>query len=781
MSAPARFKMLSMEASASTSSGATQAHRELWGRFTRSSRLVVGLALVLLLASTVQKAYRLSLPTTGWSTMNAINSDVPVFEHNLLEHPSPLQRGDRFVALEGRSLKEIHARAAAGLSARPAIYDAGERVRMTVLRQGKPLVVDVPLYTWTTATVLQAAIESLRTHILTWVGFALAVFVFWRRPENTTARLMFLYYVTQLVIQISWLTEPRAGHSLTDLLSPISYALMGLFSHALFGLLLAPMILHLCLSFPEPKAFVRRFPWLLGVVYALPWLVLGGAGWSVSVLGSGLETAGYLLVGSYALLGAGALVRTFVSVQDPVRRAQVRWVAFGFALLSLHSVGYALGALSVLKGPPLDVVSAFPSALVLTVCLAVAVLRYRLFDIDLVINRTLVYSSLSAFVVLLYVLTVGALGVLFSQGNPAISLVATGLVAVLFQPLRERLQRLVNRLLYGEREEPYALLARLSDSVEGSLTPERVVPTVLETVTHALKLPYASVLIFHDTKTEVVAEYGHWNAETDPLVLTLVHQGEAFGELRLEPRSPDETFSPGELTLLRTIAQQVSVAAYAVQQTLDLRRSRERLITAREEERLRIRRDLHDGLGPTLAGLNLQAGSLKHLIKAEPEAARAAVDELQHELRNAVGEVRQLVHDLRPPSLDQLGLKGALEQLAEGLGVSAEAPCKISTDVAESLTLPPATEVAIYRIVQEALSNALKHARASYVAVTLKREYGLRLTIKDNGIGVPEHYRAGVGLCSMRERVEELRGSFEIVSRPLQGTMIYVGLPYDQT
>lgn len=751
------------------------------GRFTRSSLLVVGLALLLLLAGVAQKAYRLSLPTTGWSTLNTIDSNVPVFERNQLGKASPLRPGDRFVALEGHSLEEIHARSAAGRSTMPANYAAGEQVRMTVAREGRLLALEVPLYGWTRAAVWGAVVASLRAHYLTGLGFLIATFVFWRRPENTAARLLFLYYVTQFTIYVSWLLEPSAGHSLSDLLSPTSYTLMGFFSHAMFGLVLAPLIFHLCLSFPEPKGLVRHFPWLLVAVYVLPWLLLVGGGATAPVLGGGLERAGYLLVGTYSLLGAAALVHTFATVKDAVRRAQVRWVAFGFAVLSLHSVGYALGALSVLHGPLLNAVVTFPTSLVLTLCLATAVLRYRLFDIDLVINRTLVYAALSACVVGLYVVAVGALGALFKGENLAVSLVATGLVAVLFQPLRERLQRVVNRLTYGDRDDPYALLAKLSRGVEGSLTPERVLPTILETLTQALKLPHASVLLYRDERTEVVADQGSRAGTTDPVVFPLTHQGETFGELRLEPRSPDESFSPGELDLLRTIAQQVSVAAYAVRQTLDLRRSRERLITTREEERLRIRRDLHDGLGPTLSGVNLQAGSLKYLIATQPDAAQAAVDELRSELRKAVGEVRQIVHDLRPPSLDQLGLKGALEQLVEGLSTSSEGnACKITTNIPESLTLPPATEVAVYRVVQEALTNALKHAQARHVAVTLKAECDLKLTIRDDGVGIPENYRAGVGLRSMRERVEELSGNFEVVSGPQQGTTIHVSLPYGQ-
>lgn len=211
--------------------------RTLVRRVARSRLLVVALALLLLVAGTAQKAYRLSLPTTGWSTLNAINANVPVFERNLLGEPSPLRPGDRFVALGNWNLGEIHARAAAGLSSRPATYRVGERVRMTVLREGRLLTLTVPLYNWTGAAILEATVSSLRAHLLTWLGLAIAVFVFWRRPENTAARLMFLYYITQVTIHISWLTEPGAGHGVADLLSPVSYALMGFFSHAIFSTL----------------------------------------------------------------------------------------------------------------------------------------------------------------------------------------------------------------------------------------------------------------------------------------------------------------------------------------------------------------------------------------------------------------------------------------------------------------------------------------------------------------------------------------------------------------
>ncbi|CAA9568185.1 MAG: ATP-binding region, ATPase-like [uncultured Truepera sp.] len=746
-------------------------------RFDRSSLLIVGLALLLLLFGVAQKAYRLSLPTTGWSTATAIDSVVPVFERNLLGLASPVRSGDVLTALEGHSLSEIHARAAHFQPTLSENYQPGERVRVTVERAGQRLNLDVPLYRWTAEAISEALWISVRANLLTLLGFVIAAFVFWQRPQITAARLLFLFYVVQLIIPLSRLMESQAGHSISDLLSPRSYVLAILFGHLIYVVLLAPLILHLCLSFPKPKAFLESAPWLLVAVYLVPWAWIFFSALTTKASG---QSPLYTLAGLYSLLGSGVFLHTFVTVQDPLRRAQVRWVALGFAVMSLSGVLWALGALGILRGPPLDAALAFPTSLVLTLCLALAVLRYRLFDIDLVINRTLVYTALSACVVGTYVLIVGMLGALFNaQGNLAVSLVATGLVAVLFQPLREHVQRFVNRLMYGDRDDPYTLLAKLSSRTEGSLTPEGVLPTLLETVTQALKLPYASVLLYRGESEEVIAEHGDRIGTADPVVFPLTHQGETFGELRFKTRGSDETFSQGELALLRTIAQQVSVAAYAVRQTLELRRSRERLITTREEERLRIRRDLHDGLGPALAGLNLQASSLKHLMMTQPDAAQAAVDELRSELRKAVSEVRQVVHDLRPPSLDQLGLKGALEQLAEGLNTSEAGNLSFTSDISDLPTLPPATEVAVYRVVQEALANALKHARARHVAVTLSLGCDLSLTIQDDGVGIPEHYRAGVGLRSMRERVEELQGSFEIISRSQQGTTVQVGLPYD--
>src|SRR5215207_9990846 len=212
----------------------------------------------------------------------------------------------------------------------------------------------------------------------------------------------------------------------------------------------------------------------------------------------------------------------------------------------------------------------------------IAILRYHLYDIDVVINRTLVYGALSACVVGTYVLVVVALGALFqARGNLAVALLATGLVAVLFQPLRMRLQRSVNRLMYGERDDPYAVLSRLGQRLEAALAPDAALNTVVHTVAQALKLPYAAILLKDGEEFRTAAASGSPLGE--PETLPLVYQREEIGRLVIAPRAPGEQFSAADRTLLEDLARQAEVVVHAVRLTADLQRSRERLVTAREE------------------------------------------------------------------------------------------------------------------------------------------------------------------------------------------------------
>jgi signal transduction histidine kinase len=414
--------------------------------------------------------------------------------------------------------------------------------------------------------------------------------------------------------------------------------------------------------------------------------------------------------------------------------------------------------------------------LLIPVCTYIAILRYNLYDIDVVINRTLVYGALTACIVGIYVFAVVALGALFqARGNLAVSLLATGLVAVAFQPLRGRLQRGVNRLMYGERDDPYAVVSRLGRRLEATLAPDTVLPTVVETIAQALKLPYAAILLKEGEDFRTATSYGSPRGE--PETLPLVYQREEIGRLLIAPRAPGERFSDADKRLLEDLARQAEVAVHAVRLTSDLQRSRERLVATREEERRRLRRDLHDGLGAQLAGLNVQAGALRRLIPHDSDVADERVVELRDELRGAIADIRRLVYDLRPPALDDLGLVESLRQLAERHG-SKDEPLRVMLEAPEELpNLPAAVEVAVYRITQEALTNVARHARARTCVVRLAVNDDVTLEIVDDGVGIPAERSAGVDLSSMHERASELGGSYIVQSVPKGGTKVLVHLP----
>jgi signal transduction histidine kinase len=408
------------------------------------------------------------------------------------------------------------------------------------------------------------------------------------------------------------------------------------------------------------------------------------------------------------------------------------------------------------------------------VSVSIAIQRHRLYDIDLVINRTLVYGALTALVAALYVLVVGGLGMLFqARGSLALSLLGVGLVAIVVQPVRGRLQRSVNRLMYGERDDPYAVLARLGQRLDATVAPEAVLTAIVETVAQALRLPYAAITLRQDQAFAAVAAYGR--AAGEVVRRPLAYQGDTVGELVVSPRGPGEPLSPDDRRLLDDLARRAGAAAHAVRLTVALQRSREQLVAAREEERRRLRRDLHDGLGSQLAALHLRAGTLRRLLPPGAPEVEAGLTEMQSELHTAIGDIRRLVHELRPPALDELGLAGALRALAAQCSAANE--LSVQVDAPEVPPLPAAVEVAAYRIAQEALANVTRHAHARACRVRLALNGGLDLEIKDDGIGLAAGHPAGVGLHSMRERAGELGGSFSVDTAPDGGARVVVHLP----
>src|SRR5215218_7613299 len=305
--------------------------------------------------------------------------------------------------------------------------------------------------------------------------------------------------------------------------------------------------------------------------------------------------------------------------------------------------------------------------LVLPLFTYIAILRHGLYDVDRLINRTIVYGTLTAGLAGIYLLAVAGLDTLFQAwSNLGVSFLATVLVAILVQPLRGRLQRGVNRLMYGQRDDPYAVTSRLGRRLEAAIEPEAVLPTVTETIAQALKLPYVAILLKEGEGYRSAAAYGSPTGESESL--PLVYQREEIGRLLIAPRAPGEEFSTTDRRLLEDLARQAEVAVHAVRLTADLQSSRERLVTTREEERRRLRRDLHDGIGPALTGLALQLHAARKLVRPSPEDAEVTLARLEQRTEEALSEMRRLVYGLRPPALDDLGLLAAVRQQAAGHG-----------------------------------------------------------------------------------------------------------------
>jgi signal transduction histidine kinase len=300
---------------------------------------------------------------------------------------------------------------------------------------------------------------------------------------------------------------------------------------------------------------------------------------------------------------------------------------------------------------------------------------------------------------------------------------------------------------------------------------------VVQSTREALKLPYAALTVRQAAGAELAAAAGTPTTETE--CIPLIYQQEMVGELMLAPRAPGESFGDADRRLLQDLARQAAVAAHAVRLSTDLQRSRERLVAAREEERRRLRRDLHDGLGPQLASQTLTIDAIRVHLLHDTSAADRLLVQLKEQSQGAVTEIRRLVYGLRPPSLDDLGL---VEALREETAICTRAGLAVRLQLDSDLTpLPAAIEVAVFRIVQEALTNVVRHADATSVSIRIGRDSEqLSVEVTDDGRGVATDRRAGVGLTSMRERAEELGGDCHVDAAPGGGTRIVAHLPLTQ-
>jgi signal transduction histidine kinase len=407
------------------------------------------------------------------------------------------------------------------------------------------------------------------------------------------------------------------------------------------------------------------------------------------------------------------------------------------------------------------------AALPLPFAIGVAVLTRGLYDLRTAANRTLVWLTLSAVVAGTYALVIVGVGSLvhLDRAGQWLPWVAAAVVAVSFAPVRDALQRGVNRLTFGRWDEPYDVLAALGARLEASTEVE----SLLADVTQELRsLGLLDPGLF-DVSGSLLAGV---RSDVQDAEIPLSAYGERVGTVRY--RRPETPLRARDRQLLDDLAGLLGAVLHGQLLEADVRRGRESLVLTREEERRRLRRDLHDGLGPALAG---------HLLRLELIRAKAGADSPVHEeldqlgaeLRTTVHEVRRVVEGLRPPALDELGLVGALGEATQRLTAGTDVALHLS---AEDLpVLPAAVEVAAYRIVTEAVTNVVRHAQASRCDVSLEVcGKVLRVVVSDDGTGAaPAPGQGGHGLHTMRERAEELQGSLRI--RNDGGTQVVAELP----
>lgn len=464
-----------------------------------------------------------------------------------------------------------------------------------------------------------------------------------------------------------------------------------------------------------------------------------------------IALAGAALLVPCVLLALASLLLRFRR-SDGLRRRQV------VVLLAAAAVVAVVTGVQGLVPSPADVLVQAVAVLLPPLAIGIAVTRHRLYDLDLAVCRALAASSLSVCLVGAYLSVFALLQALTGERSVLSAAVAAGVAGLVLQPLGRRLSVSVDRLYFGHRSDPYAvtsrLAARLAAGVDVAEVPEIVSSSLVE------DLHLQDVRVLAQTESPEAA-----------YTFPLRHRGATVGWLAVSPRVGENMLDTRDTAVLEVVADQAAPAVAALHLHRELQRSREQLVAAREEERHRIRHDLHDGLGATLAGLRLQVETAQDLVE-HPTASRL-LSAAGEGVAVAVAEVRTICEGLRPPGIDDLGLPRALVALASRLDGPA---LEVSVDVDEGLALDPALEVAVYRIASEGLANAARHARARRAGLEVTCDGAVLVVVRDDGRGIPADAAPGLGLASIRTRAEEVGGSVTIRS-DVDGTEVRATLP----
>jgi len=709
---------------------------------------------------------RAQAPTDGTSVSPADHAMIVVTDR---EPGTPFRVGDEVVAIDGVPLDDT--RLPGGDP------EVGDTLRYDVVRDGRTISLDVELRPY---PVLRGLAGWWPMLLVVALLLATSVTVLWARPRDTAARAAMLTSSLGVVATTGAGFFPLAA---LDLVAGDQFWrwYVGEFAFAM----LWAAVLHFALTFPA----VTRPRRLVALAY-LGTLGLYGVSLAVAVLAfdAPIERvyagAAPVLVNLivYPLLVLTILVRRLRRADDARTRRTLQWL-IGSLVLSTgaYCIVWVIPVLATGKGLVPYEYQAVPFVAV-PVAMAAAVLRYRALNIEVAVSRSLVYGTLSVGAIGLYVGLASALSLVFPPIDEIWQQAAVAAtIAVLLQPVRTRLQALINKRLYGERDDPYRVVSALASRLENTPTASTMLPEIVETVAAALRLPYLAIEIQARGRSETAASVG--NPTGEPHRMPLTFHGERVGNLVIGKRSQRELTRPDRIALAE-VARHAGAAVYTARLTRDLRRSRDRLVRARELERRRILHELHDGVGPTLAAVALGLDVSRRTV-GEATATGELLSRLRDELQAAIVEIRRMAHGLRPPALDRLGLVPAIREYAGALA-SRTAGAEDSLDgvtivleVPSSMPkLPAPVDVAAYRIICEALTNVTRHAAAGSCAVRLWVDDDLHIEVVDDGVGLaPGSANGGVGLSSMRERATELGGECQVEADHDGGTRVFATLP----
>ena len=515
----------------------------------------------------------------------------------------------------------------------------------------------------------------------------------------------------------------------------------------------------------------------------------------LAVLGFG----SFILTTALTLVALASLVLRLRAARGDERQ-QLKWFLALVCLLPLSFLLSAIFGTLNIASPAFYVLTSALTAISVAgfpVGIGIAIVKYRLYDIDVVISRTLVYGVLAVFITAVYVGIVVGVGTLIGSGsrpNLALSIVATAVVAVGFQPVRERVQKVANRLVYGQRATPYEVLSEFSERVAESYAGDEVLPRMARVLAGGTAAERATVWLRVGDRLHAAAAWPETgDMAGSPLVtgqilpaipgadmaVAVRHQGELLGAQSLSKRK-GESLTPIEQKLLQDLAHQAGLVLKNVGLTADLRRrldelraSRQRLVAAQDQERRRLERNLHDGAQQNLVAIKVKLGLAEMMTARDPQKARELLADLKADADEALETLRDLARGIYPPLLADKGLVAALQAQARKatlpVTVNANGLGRYSQEV----------EAAVYFCVLEALQNVQKYAGANSVLVRLSElEHDLRFEVLDDGRGF-DRTRAvqGVGLTNMGDRLDALGGKLTITSESGQFTRVSGSIP----